>query len=175
MSQCQAVIDVDPFEAPADLGLTTTLPRPAGRAYPTCERDILAVMGEGLQRMTTRKIQTALRRQGRNRSISSLKRALANLVARGILRSSRRKPFGYLRASELPAEPVPVTHVDIPDVLREIGFRMTRRVLVAALWERGAEWGETKLAEELDRLLLAGVIDFDPDVRPAGYGLPEWM
>jgi hypothetical protein len=174
MSASLAVMDV-PFAEAADFGPVRTIMRQTGRGLlSSCERDILGVMGDGAQRMTTRKIQTALRREGYNRSLSSLKRALASLVSKGILRSNRRKPFGYLRAGDVPDEPIIITEVDVLDVLREVGFRMTRHVLATALWERGTYWTDAKLAEELDRLLLEGVIDYNPDIRPAGYGLRGW-
>src|SRR5207244_12836461 len=111
---------------------------------------------------------------GHNRSLSAVKRALACLVSKGVIRSSRRKPFGYVLAGDLPAEAACGNDVGVVDVLREVGFRMTASVLMAALAERGSLWEPRRLEAELHRLLTAREIDFDPNVRPAGYGLPEW-
>lgn len=146
-----------------------------GRAEMTsCEQDVLEVLGEAEQRMPTRKILNVLRRHGRNRSLSAVKRALAGLVAKGVVRSSRRKPFGYVLAGDVAPETAFVPDLGIADVLREVGFRMTESVLLAALAERGTWWRPQQLQTELDRLRSAGEIDYEPNVRPAGYGLPEW-
>jgi hypothetical protein len=148
---------------------------PFGRTeLSSCEQDVLEVLSEALQRLPTRKILNTLRRQGRNRSLSAVKRALACLVAKGVIRSSRRKPFGYVLAGELPSEPAFQHDLGVVDVLREVGFRMTGNVLMAALAERGNLWSPRQLEAELDRLLAAAEIDCDPNVRPAGFGLPEW-
>lgn len=140
----------------------------------SCEQDVLEVLGEALQRLPTRKILNTLRKQGHNRSLSAVKRALACLVAKGYIRSSRRKPFGYVLAGEIPCESTFQQDFGVVEVLREVGFRMTESVLMAALAERGSLWGPRRLQAELDRLLAAGEIDNEANVRPAGYGLPEW-
>lgn len=157
------------------LSLVTPWPAPVGRSeMSSCEQDVLEVLSEAVQRMPTRKILSTLRKQGRNRSLSAVKRALAGLVAKGVIRSSRRKPFGYVLAGDLPPEASGHADVNVLDVLREVGFRMTLPVLLAALAERGSLWDPQQLEAEMDRLLVAGEVDYDPNVRPAGYGLPEW-
>src|SRR5262245_53757091 len=98
----------------------------------SCEQDVLEVLGAALQRLPTRKILNTLRKQGRNRSLSAVKRALACLVAKGFIRSSRRKPFGYVLAGELPCETTFQQDFGVVEVLREVGFRMTESVLMAA-------------------------------------------
>src|SRR5205807_8391736 len=89
----------------------------------SCEQDVLEVLGEAVQRTPTRKILNTLRKQGRNRSLSAVKRALACLVAKGVIRSSRRKPFGYVLAGDLPPETALGHEIGVVDVLREVGFR----------------------------------------------------
>jgi hypothetical protein len=160
---------------PQVLSLVAPWPAPAARPeLSSCEHDVLEVLGEATQRLPTRKILTTLRQRGRNRSLSAVKRALACLVAKGVIRSSRRKPFGYVLAGDLPTDPVPGCDVNVLDVLREVGFRMTLPVLLAALAERGSVWEPDELEAEMDRLLVAAEVDYDRNVRPAGYGLPEW-
>ena len=63
---------------------------------------------------------------------------------------------------------------DVLDALRAAGHRMTTTQLLAALERADKVWGESTVRMALARMVDSGELTNRSDVRPRGYGLPEW-
>lgn len=69
--------------------------------------------------------------------------------------------------------PSPSCAVDIILTLHEVGHRLTRSALMAALEDSGRRWSESVVGAVLTRLMQAGIVTNRQDKEPKGYGLPE--
>jgi predicted transcriptional regulator len=138
------------------------------------EKAVLPLFRSSHRRMTPDEIVTHLSSRGLPYSTHTVRTYLSRLVSKGILTSSRKKPFGYCLAEARSADSSCATEQDIVATLCDVGFRMTRRALQAALYQRGLDWDEAQLSRDLLRLLDAGRITFQPSILPPGYGLAEW-
>lgn len=156
---------------------------PSGSSYPVqdlqaapreFEQAVIPLFRSAHRRMTPDEIVSHLNSRGLPYSTHTVRTYLSRLVSKGILTSSRKKPFGYRLAEVRSIDSGCVTEQDIVDTLCDVGFRMTRRALQAALYQRGLDWNETQLSRDLLRLLDAGRITFQPSILPPGYGLAEW-
>lgn len=138
------------------------------------EQAVVPLLRSARRRMTPEEIVSNLSQRGFPYSTHTVRTYLSRLVSKGILSSSRKKPFGYSLAEARPSAPSVVTEQDILETLHDVGFRMTRRALQAALYQRGLEWEEVQLSHDLTRLLDGGRITYKVSALPPGYGLPEW-
>ncbi len=156
---------------------------PGGSLYPVqdpqaapreFEQAVLPLLRSVKRRMTPDEIVSHLSARGLPYSTHTVRTYLSRLVSKGLLTSSRKKPFGYSLAEARPSTSNGVTEQDILNTLDDVGFRMTRRALQAALYQRGLDWDDVRLSRDLLRLLDAGRITFQPSTLPPGYGLAEW-
>jgi hypothetical protein len=63
---------------------------------------------------------------------------------------------------------------DICAVLREAGKRLTTSEILTALDKSNRVWGESTVKTNLADMVEDRLITNRQDVRPRGYGLPEW-
>jgi predicted transcriptional regulator len=138
------------------------------------EQAVIPLLRSAQRRMTPDEIVSTLHARGFPYSTHTVRTYLSRLVSKGVLMSSRKKPFGYCLAGERMTMPSSVTEEDILNTLRDVGFRVTKRALQAALFQRGLDWEEADLNRELDRLIAVGHVTYQPYLLPPGYGLPEW-
>lgn len=59
-------------------------------------------------------------------------------------------------------------------LLEDAGQRMSTTRIMTALARAGHDYSERKLQDTLARLVEEGTLDNRQNVRPVGYGLPEW-
>ena len=146
-------------------------PQAAPREF---EQAVVPLLRSARRRMSPEEIVSTLNDRGFPYSTHTVRTYLSRLVSKGVLTSSRKKPFGYSLAEVRGRGPSHVTEQDILNTLHDVGFRMTRRALQAALYQRGLEWEEARLSRDLGRLLEVGRITYLPSSLPPGFGLPEW-
>ena len=146
-------------------------PQAAPREF---EQAVIPLLRSAKRRMSPDEIVSHLNARGFPYSTHTVRTYLSRLVSKGILTSSRKKPFGYCLAAARSNAAACVTEQDIVNTLCDVGFRMTRRALQAALYQRGLDWDEAQLSRDLMRLLDERRITFQPSIMPPGYGLPEW-
>ena len=63
---------------------------------------------------------------------------------------------------------------DIKSLLRETNRRMVTHLILGAFQARGVVWGESTVKRALAEMVTLGELTNRHDVRPRGYGLPEW-
>ncbi len=59
-------------------------------------------------------------------------------------------------------------------VLSARGHRMTITPLMVELGEQGHEWSQRTIEKDLNALKAEGRVNNRTDVKPQGYGFPEW-
>src|SRR5438270_1513897 len=128
----------EPFLAPQD-------PQAAPREF---EQAVVPLLRSARRRMTPEEIVHTLNDRGFPYSTHTVRTYLSRLVSKGVLTSSRKKPFGYSLAEVRTHAQSHVTEQDILNTLHDVGFRMTRRALQAALYQRGLEWEEVRLSRD---------------------------
>jgi predicted transcriptional regulator len=138
------------------------------------EQAVIPLLRSVQRRMTPDEIVSTLHARGFPYSMHTVRTYLSRLVSKGVLTSSRKKPFGYCLAGDRLTLSSSVTEQDIVETLGDVGFRMTKRALQAALYQRGLDWEEASLNRELARLVESGRITYQPYWLPPGYGLPQW-
>jgi hypothetical protein len=63
---------------------------------------------------------------------------------------------------------------DIRQTLTEANRRLTTTPLIGEMQQRDREYGESTIKQALARMVGRGDLNNRQDVRPKGYGLPEW-
>ncbi len=66
----------------------------------------------------------------------------------------------------------PDCFAEILATIVEVGHRMTRQAILAALEQRGRRWSEGTVGAVLSQMIELGVLDNSQSVDPKGYGPP---
>lgn len=78
----------------------------------------------------------------------------------------------------IPAEPPQVEEdscaADVLKAIRAAGHRLTTQQVLEAMTRAGDTWSDSTVKAALAELVRDGVLTSRGDVRPRGYGLPEW-
>ena len=64
---------------------------------------------------------------------------------------------------------------DVRMLLQEVGHRLVTRQILDAFRQRDVHWGESTVKRILAEMVARGELSSRQDLRPRGYGLPEWQ
>jgi hypothetical protein len=84
--------------------------------------------------------------------------------------------FGFPSPRSLAEEGEVLSHCkqDLKNLLREANQRMVTNSILQAFQARGIVWGESTVKRALAEMVMLSELTNRQDVRPRGYGLPEW-